>query len=464
MIVFRTEFPMNTNLTPKKLFRICYDWLYHSPHSQLQKELEKIDFDNLVSDTTLVSQSQEEKLEFQVYEDSQEQIQGVKYFILSNKQDWTTYIIHHKSAAQQHVSIEINCENRARIRSIPRVNIPRILSDFVNYYGADGKFHIQPTPYNLEDREIDFASSFLKGQMNNTLPIVYISSKYDGRYVINPSVLSKKLMGLAHVIVEPNYQFGIRLAIDMAYRNPMKGAIGIYWPNGAGYEIIHRQEDHDECIDKIVYNIIDGLKFSGLMNELRWTYLEQCKVRNQIETLKSARNSSLDSFIEAFDKENANLKKQLAHSEGKIESLQGQVTSLRSKVAECGTLLNAGKEEELIEDEIKDFLIELLQKASNDSNRSGRSYHICEALLEANSSSGKRQAVREKLREILTDWKWSDKKRNELSSLGFDVKEDGKHIKAVFRGDDRYTLTISKTPSDHRSNLNNFSDACKILF
>lgn len=464
MIVFRTEFPVNKKLTSKKLFRICYDWLYHSPHSLLQKELEKIDFDSLVSDTTLVSKNQEEKLEFQIYEDSQEQIQGVKYFTFSNKQDWTTYIIHYKSATQQHVSIEINCENRARIRSIPRVKIPRILRDFVNYYGTDGKFRIQPTPYNLEDREIDFASSFLKGQENNTLPIVYISSKYDGRYVINPSVLSMKLLGLAHIIVEPNYQFGIRLAIEMAYRNPMKGAIGIYWPNGAGYEIIRRLEGHDECIDKIVYNIVDGLKFSGLKNELRWTYLEQCKVQNQIKALKKAEDSSLDSFIAAFDKENDNLKEQLAHAVGKIESLQGQITALRNKVAECGTLLNAGKEEELFEGEIIDFLIELIQKASNDSNKPSRSYHICESLLEANNSLGKRQAIKEKLKEILTDWKWSDKKRTELSSLGFDVKEDGKHIKAIFGGDDRYTLVIAKTPSDRRGNLNTFSDACKTLF
>jgi hypothetical protein len=56
------------------------------------------------------------------------------------------------------------------------------------------------------------------------------------------------------------------------------------------------------------------------------------------------------------------------------------------------------------------------------------------------------------------------KTRSALAKLGFDISEDGKHYKAVFQGDGRYTFSISKTSSDHRAGKNTASDINKKLF
>lgn len=44
------------------------------------------------------------------------------------------------------------------------------------------------------------------------------------------------------------------------------------------------------------------------------------------------------------------------------------------------------------------------------------------------------------------------------------VDEAGKHWKAVYQEDDRYTFTISKTSSDHRAGKNLASTILKKLF
>ena len=45
--------------------------------------------------------------------------------------------------------------------------------------------------------------------------------------------------------------------------------------------------------------------------------------------------------------------------------------------------------------------------------------------------------------------------RQELQSLGFEITEAGKHYKLTYRGDQRYMVTVGKTPSDNRSGSNN---------
>jgi hypothetical protein len=58
--------------------------------------------------------------------------------------------------------------------------------------------------------------------------------------------------------------------------------------------------------------------------------------------------------------------------------------------------------------------------------------------------------------------KASERKRFE--GLGFAVTEAGKHRKAVYRDDDRYSFTLAKTGSDHRGGKNMVSTITKKLF
>jgi hypothetical protein len=53
--------------------------------------------------------------------------------------------------------------------------------------------------------------------------------------------------------------------------------------------------------------------------------------------------------------------------------------------------------------------------------------------------------------------------RRTLEDLGFEIEEAGKHWKAVYQGDGRYTFTVSKTSSDHRAGKNLASTIVRTL-
>ena len=42
-----------------------------------------------------------------------------------------------------------------------------------------------------------------------------------------------------------------------------------------------------------------------------------------------------------------------------------------------------------------------------------------------------------------------------LQDLGFEIQEEGKHIKLTYYGDERYQIILAKTPSDGRAGRNN---------
>jgi hypothetical protein len=65
---------------------------------------------------------------------------------------------------------------------------------------------------------------------------------------------------------------------------------------------------------------------------------------------------------------------------------------------------------------------------------------------------------------LSTPRKLSDLDRKELEECGFKITEDGKHYKAMFGNDERYTFTISKTAGDVRSGKNCVSQINRIMF
>jgi hypothetical protein len=86
-------------------------------------------------------------------------------------------------------------------------------------------------------------------------------------------------------------------------------------------------------------------------------------------------------------------------------------------------------------------------------------------LLLHNKASGTAATFEEEIKSIFKSYTDMDAKtRTALAKLGFDVSEDGKHYKAVFQGDGRYTFSISKTSSDHRAGKNLASDISNKLF
>lgn len=90
-----------------------------------------------------------------------------------------------------------------------------------------------------------------------------------------------------------------------------------------------------------------------------------------------------------------------------------------------------------------------MKKMDEDPNQIGwRKYHVLKALSQENQIVGNGEKLSHELKEIFSRLdKINAKDKKRLRELGF-VDRENKHNKLYFHNDDRYLITVGKTPSD----------------
>lgn len=182
-------------------------------------------------------------------------------------------------------------------------------------------------------------------------------------------------------------------------------------------------------------------------------------------------NDELKEYINLLESELAESKTQierlntdLLKAKGKIMSQDITLASYKDKVGI--PLIVEGKEKDLYKSEQKDLIIEIIESYMSTLNKFSRNYKICESILNANSKTGTKDNMKEGLYQIFKNYTGMTKDiLSSLSKLGFSVDNDGTgHWRIKLADDERYTISVSRTPSDQRSGLNALSDMNKLFF
>jgi len=194
--------------------------------------------------------------------------------------------------------------------------------------------------------------------------------------------------------------------------------------------------------------------------------LKEVISRCRYDKLKAAGSTELNAFAEAFDFDQKAKEERINEAEQEIGRLTAELRKYGTgNQSSSGGLIAAGDEQDLYQGEIRDIVILALQDSLRNSRDDSRRQHVIRDLLQHNQVTGTAATFEEEIKSIFKSYVDMDAKtRTVLAKLGFDVSEDGKHYKAVFQGDGRYTFAISKTSSDHRAGKNMASDINNKLF
>ena len=158
--------------------------------------------------------------------------------------------------------------------------------------------------------------------------------------------------------------------------------------------------------------------------------------------------------------ENLSLAEQLKLAKEKIHqltqknmSLTAQKEALQNALREDikGRLIVSANIPEFFEGEQYDLIVTILTKALASYRENTRSYDLLKGILENNQLTGNGKQIDEVVKSVLFEGE-NPKERDfaRLKEVGFDVVSDNMHYKLVYRGDDRYTFSLSKTPSDRQ--------------
>lgn len=468
MITFSAEFPLAKTKDVSDVLALARQWVLGSPFTKLSEE--NIRADTSSGEEYLFSSGPEQVVLAHV-EQEKYRIGGFRYTrVEDDKIEWVTTIVATKEEENLLMSLQISCEALNTITRLPKPNKPYFIKQVLEHVGGgvDGEIPVTDRAFFLTDKESAVAAELISGRGGNTLPLVYVSARYDGTYAVSPTELAKWVAGLAHVVVEPSRSFSARLKNLVDARNVYGGSIGVYWPASyarKAYFLSDATPDPKHLQMLIARDIRTALANRRQTSRCTWLHLKEVLSREHLERVKKSGSSETQEFIDAFDAELKAKDERLVEANREIARLNAELSRHGGRETQAaGELIVLGNEQDFFPGEIKDIAIAALENYAGSSLAGTRRSHVLDDLLQHNKKSGTQDAIDSELKAIFRSYVEMDAKtRGRLTKLGFDITEEGKHYKAVFQGDGRYTFIISKTSSDHRAGKNLASDIIKTL-
>ncbi|MBZ4411346.1 hypothetical protein K8640_24330 [Myxococcus sp. XM-1-1-1] len=465
MNVYTTEFPAKPGAGFAEILKICHVWLSQSPHYKLKKLQALSTVENEISDfsvgmnnifTAEINQGGEKRV-------------GIQHSTVERgRRKWTAEIVASEGSDCLWVSVAIGCEVLVPGEPPPVPKKPFIIGQLFSKVGGgnDGPLVAQDKPFRLGQGDLELAKSIVLRTSSNHLPVVYVSCGFNGRSPVDTNELASRLSGLAHVVVEPNRIFSMRLAPLVSSSNPYGGALGLFWPGSRGRVVRYLPSSFEsikELLDTLDGDLRQGWLFWRSPRNNSWAQIKEAISSAKIQELKLKGSQSLNEFMEAFDQENAALRRQIQEGETRQYFLEETLRKLQSQNQQGGELrFVRGKEAELFPGETRDGILRTLQEDRVGLSQDSRRKVILDDFLEANQASGTASELETSIKNILskTD-RISAAEIKSLEGLGFSVADGGKHYKAVFGGEPRLTFSLFKTASDYRAGRNLASDIVK---
>ncbi len=466
---FAAEFPITPTRTVHEVMKVACKWISGSPHTVFKSDaLQGPPPTN--GEKTLVAGPETITLAHSTTPDGE--IGGIKYERSEESLAWTTSIVSLRSGDKHFLRMEVVCEALTTLVSLPPPKKPYFIKQALEELGggSDGEIPVVSRPIPLSAGDEPIAASLILGTANNALPIVYVSAGVDDEHLVDPAELARFVAGLAHVIVEPSRSFSYRLKRLTKSRNAFGGTVGVYWPNSDRrntYFPENRKQIGRALALQIAKDIRVALANRRQRSNCTWTNLRETLAKSSYEQLKAQGSTELAEYISAFDKDIELKQRGIDEREQEIARLASENRRL-SHLADSATqgLIHLGEEHDLHNGEIRDIIIAALKDAEQRIAQPGsRRAHVIHDLLQANQPSGRADEIGNELKELLREYRSMDAKiRSAMTRLGFDLSDDGKHWKAVYQGDHRYTFSFPKTGGDHRGGLNMVRDIKSTLF
>lgn len=390
-----------------------------------------------------------------------------------------------------------------------KFSTPNIIALLIDkgYLKKDSDLQVKKEATYIDEDNVSFLADVVNVEKKYNLPVVYVSRNFHNEEPVDITALARRLKGIAHILVQSDIKSNKAIMNACSGKNEYKGGIGIYFPGaGIGHKSFkYRRENGEDpqLLEKIVQTVFQYTNsqavepmftLQGVYNALlRQSLDNQSKARENFENAwkesekarkdlqdnldeeeqriaKEAANkarSEADELLELFDEEQKALNARIKELTDKNEALQRENDGLRSKLQNLSgvPLLMRGDEYDIFEGEIKDFVLSTLKDALASTEEGTRRYDAIKDVFESNGYQNLCGEKADRLKRMLKAYNgMSSKLKQDLEALGFEIREDGKHYKVLYNGEQRYIQTMSKTPSDWRTGKISSTELSKLAF
>lgn len=473
MLLFSTILKIDKSLTKEAFLNLVIEWNQGSPH-------ENNVIPNLKWDGSYNQKFGDETISLEFKEYRNEEIVAVRYVKkLDDGIIWKTDYIMNFKDYKMSIMLDRSFTEDA-IGVDPLFTTPLFIKLLIEkgYVVNDNDLPVLMTPHLIDRENVSILTAVINGTKFYDLPVVYVSKTFSNNIPIDVDKLAYALKGVAHVFVQGDLGTNTFIREQCNSTNEYNGAIGIYYQSDVvkhkrflNYEYfdptITRQNIVKEIINFTNQQSIDPLyTWDGVLTSLlRDRFESQKSKRTKAERTKEETEELLDSFSNDFDElteENGRLRSSISDLEQELAYYRD---IFNNKQASDSSFISSGSEKELFQGEKKEFVLSVLSDSLQNIQDETRKKHIIQDIIQQNDSENILNYKRDKIKRLLTNYSGlNGKLKQELKQLGFTVTEDGKHYKLTYFDDNRYTITMAKTPSDGRAGKNNVSNINNKVF
>ena len=467
MLLFSTVLDIKDSITPDDFIRLVIEWNNTSKYPE--NIVTGIDWQG---ERTVRYGDDRLWLEFAEY--PEKNILAARHVkITPDGVTWSSDFVVNFSEKQISVQLDRTYDEKALVMDAA-FSTPHFITVLINhrFLKDDRDLPVLREPMYVTDNELEKCRRVFAESKQYKLPVIYVSKTADNKDPLSVSWLSSRLKGAAHVLVEESVEAckGIRKLFGRA-EVPF-GAVRVYYPS----ETVSRKKyyfrsatgNENDRLEKIIRNVIQYgisqrverlLTWQGVSAELLNVQLEkQIAIRKNAESARQKAEDEVDKVYETFDDELRELQSKIAELTKANEALQYENQGLRTKYAasDVAPIIYLGEEEEFYQGEIRDMVLGTLDEALAATEKATRKADVLEDILENNPYYHLSDERKQRIKALFKGYKnLTGAMRQELQSLGFEITEAGKHYKITYGGDQRYMVTVGKTPSDNRSGSNN---------
>ena len=465
MLSFATEFPVEATRTSVDFLAAVREWLLGSPHTAFEAS----DLSEIEAKDEFSAKKSNELIETLKYQATGNDMAAIRYTKLDRGLEWVSTIVFSRGQPSW-IGIRTSCESQHPAAKLPIAKKPVFVQTFLTRLGggADGEIKVQAIPLRLTNSDIPLAARCVSGRAGCRLPLVFVSARFQGGHLVNVDSLAEALAGMAHVVVEPNRPFSVRLMSEVNSQNVYGGAIGVYWPEGGGrrsFFLHHESESPSEMERAVVEEVRSALVNRRPLARVTWSAVQELISRRTFAALRDQGSTEVQRYVDEFDKELKSKQEELEDAEREIARLEAEVRKYQAQSPmQSGLFLQTAPEQDLYAGELLGVVGDAITDAVTRVTEDSRRQHILKSIVAANPPTGEAEAMRNRLKSLLRDFRSMEAKvRSALQDMGFEISEEGKHYKIVFQGDERYTFTMPKSGSDHRGGLNLAGDISRLL-
>ena len=159
------------------------------------------------------------------------------------------------------------------------------------YIEPDNDLSVTGKPIFIKDTNLYSIANVINEKSKYQLPVVYVSKLSGGEYPVDIWRLAGRLKGVAHLLVQSEWDSNKQLRVFCKDKYEYNGAVGVYYPNASMKPqrfFYHQEEGFDEVLTrKIIRSVIQYCNAQQISELYTWQGVSNSLLKDRLDAKRA---------------------------------------------------------------------------------------------------------------------------------------------------------------------------------